>query len=111
MITETLTVSRGKTDSMSKRTNTPHSVQGVLAWGTGSRSTGRFNSDLGNKESSSMTAQLYVRRGSDVKARDRIIRSNGEKYSVVGHSLWDQRNPLTGHDMGWAVFQLESANE
>ena len=55
-------------------------------------------------------AEMYVRRGADVQARDRIIRSNGEKYVVSGHSLWDQVHPHTGRDFGWMMFQLESAN-
>lgn len=110
MVTETLTVSRGKTDSMSNRSNTAHTVEGVLAWGIGSRGSGRFRFDIDRQESASVTARLYVQRGADVQARDRITRANGQAYAVVGHSLWDQQNPLTGHDFGWMTFEIVSTD-
>lgn len=104
MITETLTVSRGSTDKMSKRTtDATHSVEGVFSWG-------RYRSDWDGRESAATTTELYVERGADVKARDRIARTNGEKYVVVGHPMWDQGQPQTGHDFGYMVVQLESAN-
>lgn len=110
MKTETLTVERGKTDVMSQRSNTSHTIQGVFGWGTGSRSTGRFDVDLDRRESSSVTAQLYVKRGTDLQARDRVLRANGQEYAVVGHSMWDQDSPLTGRNFGWTVYQVQSTN-
>jgi hypothetical protein len=108
--TEKLTVARGKTDSMSNRANATHTVDGFFSWGYGSRGTGRYKIDLDHKESSIVTAQLWVKRGSDVKARDRITRANGQQYAVVGHSMWDQDNPLTGHNFGWTLFEVISTN-
>lgn len=104
MKTETLTVERGKTDAMSNRSNIPHTVQGFFAWGD------RFSEDYNHRESASISPKLYVRRGSDVKARDRIVRSNGQAYAVIGHSLWDQDSPLTGRDFKWMLFQVESTD-
>lgn len=110
MRTETLTVQRGKTNAMSNRSNTSHTVQGFFAWGSSGSSTGKFNIDYDHRESAGVTAQLYVRRGSDVQSRDRILRSNGQEYAVIGHSMWDQDSPLTGSNFGFMLFQVESAN-
>lgn len=101
MITEQITVRRGATDAMSERANTTHTVQGIFAWS-------RHTDDTDRRESASTTVQLYVRRGADIQARDRLTRTNGEAYRVVGHSMWDQASPYTGKDFGWKVFQLES---
>jgi hypothetical protein len=104
-MTETLTVSRGATDKYAERTTTEtHTVEGVFAWS-------RFTDNKRDRqESASTTVDLYVPRGSDVEARDRITRSNGETYAVVGHAMWDQDHPVTGRDFGWMVFQLQSTN-
>lgn len=103
-MTETLTVSRGATDKYAQRTTTEtHTVQGVFAWHG-------FTADHDRQESAKTTAELYVARGSDIQARDRITRPNGEKYAVVGHSMWDQPHPMSGHDFAWCVFQVQSIN-
>lgn len=100
---------RGATDNMSKRIEVANgTVQAVFAWGSGARGTGRFGSVNTHKESASITANVYVPRGSDVKARDRLVRANGEKYVVVGHPLWDQASPFTGRDFGYMLLQVES---
>lgn len=110
MHTETVTVDRGETDKTGKRTSEgTHNVEAIFGWSSGRANT-RFRSRDGRQESFSLMAEMYVRRGADVQARDRIIRSNGEKYVVSGHSLWDQVHPHTGRDFGWMMFQLESAN-
>jgi hypothetical protein len=108
--TEKLTVRRGKTDAMANRVNTTHTVDGFFAWGSGARSSVHFDADYDRRESAAVSTELYVRRGADVRARDRIERFNGEVYSVVGHVLWDQDSPLTGHNFGWAIFNVESVN-
>lgn len=110
MKTETVTVERGATDAMSNRTNTNHTIGVIFEWGTGTRSTGRFALDRDHRESATVTARIFVKRGTDVQARDRILRSNGQEYIVVGHSMWDQANPITGHDFGYMTFQVTSAS-
>ncbi|OMC55375.1 hypothetical protein A5747_13360 [Mycobacterium sp. IS-836] len=95
---------------MSNRVNTTHTVEGFFGWGYGARGTGRYRFDLDHKESATVTAQLWVKRGSDVKPRDRILRSNGQEYAVVGHSMWDQDSPITGRDFGYTLFQVVSTN-
>lgn len=108
---ETLTVLRGATDAMSNRVVTAiGSVEAIFAWGSGARGTGRFGSVAKRDESASITANVYVPRGSDVQARDRLIRNNGEEYAVVGHPLWDQLSPFTGHDFGYMVLQVQATN-
>ena len=110
MVTETVTVYRGDTDNRGNPNKTVHgTVHGVFAWGSG-RSSGRFSGGAKRSEGAVISAEFYVPRGTDLKARDRVLRSNGEKYAVVGHGLWDQIEPLGGYDFGWVAFQLESAN-
>ncbi|AXH67816.1 head-tail adaptor [Mycobacterium phage Bromden] len=108
---ETLTVYRGATDNRGNPNKQVHgTVKGVFAWGPGT-STNKFGRDRNFKgESSSLTAELYVKRGADLKARDRIERANGEQYSVVGHASWDQGHPFDGFDFGYMVFQVEAVN-
>ncbi|ANR90489.1 hypothetical protein [Mycobacterium avium] len=112
MITETLTIYRGATDKYGEPNKQPHgAITGVLAWGTSGKSSAKFNlSNDKSGESAGVTAQLYVKRGADLKPRDRIQRTNGEQYAIVGHSLWDQASPMTGRDFGWMTFQIESTN-
>ncbi|SHT52912.1 Uncharacterised protein [Mycobacteroides abscessus subsp. abscessus] len=111
MVTETVQVFRGDTDKYGNPNKTPHgTAQVVFAWGSGKQS-GRFRGTRsGRDEATVITAELFVARGTDLKARDRIVRSNGEKYAVVGHQMWDQVEPLSGYDFGWMSFQVESAN-
>lgn len=111
MVTETVQVFRGDTDKYGNPNKTPHgTAQVVFAWGSGRSSGARYRPSRAKDESTVMTAEIYVQRGTDLKARDRIVRSNGEKYAVVGHQLWDQVEPLSGYDFGWMSFQVESAN-
>jgi hypothetical protein len=110
---ETLEVTRGDTDKYGNPNKTPHgSIKGVFAWGPGT-GTNKFSAGAlanGRSESRSLTAELYVKRGTDLKARDRIKRANGEVYAVVGHAAWDQAHPFDGFDFGYAVFQVEAVN-
>ena len=109
MITETLTVYRGATDKMGNVNRPIHgTVQGVVAWGQGT-GTGRYSDASGFKgEANNFTAQLFVPRGTDLANRDRIKRGNGDQYRIIGNAAWDQPHPMTGHDFGWTVFQMES---
>ncbi|ALA48429.1 head-tail adaptor [Mycobacterium phage Lolly9] len=108
---ETLTVTRGDTDKYGNPNKEAHgTVKGIFAWGPGT-STNKFGRDRNFKgESNSLTAELYVKRGSDLKARDRVQRANGELYAVVGHAAWDQNDPFGGYDFGYMVFQVEAVN-
>lgn len=110
MVTETVQVFRGDTDKYGNPNKTPHgTAQVVFAWGSGRRAD-RFQSSRGKDEAATVSVQLFVERGTDLKARDRIVRSNGEKYAVVGHQMWDQVEPHGGYDFGWMIFNAESAN-
>lgn len=109
MISESVTVYRGDTDKYGNPTKAPHgSVSGVFAWGTGSSSYRAFPDHAGKRESTRAIADLYVPRGTDLTARDRIKRANRDEYVVVGNPLWDQPHPVTGHNFGWMVFQVEA---
>jgi hypothetical protein len=96
---------------MLKRTESVNgTVEALFSWGAG-RGSGRFRSSVSDRaESAKILADVYVPRGSDLQARDRIVRANGEKYVVVGHALWDQAAAFTGHNFGWMQFQVESTN-
>lgn len=103
--TESLTVYRGDTDKYGNPTKQEHgTVQGVLVWGTTQPST-----PVGERgESASTGAELYVAKGTDLRAKDRVKRANGDTYRVIGGAQWDQPHPVTGRDFGWQVFRLES---
>lgn len=105
MIGETLTVDRGRTDSRGNRVTTgTHTITGCLSWGTWSRTPGQ------RADTSKGSVELYVRKGADVQHRDRITRADGQVFAVVSPATWDGLNPLTGHDFGWVVYQLDAAN-
>lgn len=109
MITETVTVYRGGTDKMGNTNRAEHgTIQGVFAWGQGA-STGRHSASSGFKgEDSDFTGQVFVKRGTDLKDKDRLKRANGDEYRVIGNASWDQLQPQTGHDFGYMVFQVEA---
>jgi hypothetical protein len=108
---ETVTVYRGDTDRKGNVTkNSSGTVSVAFAWGTSGRSTGRFDSSNERQESADITSQIYVPKGVDVQPRDRIERSNGERYSVIGHPLWWQPNELEVFGGVWVVFQVEAMN-
>ncbi|WP_099024459.1 hypothetical protein [Mycolicibacterium palauense] len=102
---ESLTVYRGDTDRYGNPNKTVHgTVQGVLSWGSTQPST-----PVGGRgENASTGAELYVPRGVDVKARDRIERASGDTYRVVGGAQWDQDHPVTNRNFGWVVYRLEA---
>lgn len=105
MTGESVTVYRGATDKMGNPNKASHgTVTGVFAWGSARRDKS-FRGD-----SHAFLAELYVLRGADLQARDRIKRANGEEYAVVGHSKWDQVHPFDDFDFEWMVFQLEAMN-
>jgi hypothetical protein len=108
---EPVTVIRGENDRKGNANRTPQAVVDVaFAWGTSGRSTGRYTSSNDRQESADITSQVYVPYGEDVRARDRIERSNGERYSVIGHPLWWQPNELEVFGSRWVVFQVEAMN-
>ena len=102
---ETVTVYRGETDRKGNTIKEPHgTVDAAFGWGSWSRSRSDF------QESADTNPQVYVASGSDLRARDRIERANGERYSVIGHPLWWQPNELEVFDNVWVVFQVEAMN-
>ena len=103
MIGETLTVSRGHTDARGNRVTTgTHTIAGVLAWGTWSRNPNQ------RAESAKGDAQLYAAKGTDLRQRDRVSRGSGQTFAVVAGPHYDGLHPLTRHDFGVAVYQLEA---
>lgn len=49
--------------------------------------------------------QIFVPRGSDVKAGDEIV-LGGHTYVIVGGARGDQDQPFTGDDFGWVSYTL-----
>ena len=108
---ETLTVYRGGTDKYGNPNKSKGSdVDGVFAWASGATGTRWSQGSVSKADSSSAQIELYVKRGVDLRARDRVVRSNGEQYAVVGRASWDQDFPFDGYDFGYVVFQLEAMN-
>lgn len=112
-MTETITVHRGATTNTGARENGPtHTVEGLFAWSNSGRSSSRYTPNSGRQESAQITAQLYVPRGADVQARDRLARANGQGYAVVGHALWGEDFPFDEYgdaDLDdWVAFQVVS---
>lgn len=112
---ESLTVYRGTTDKRSNPNKEPHgTIEGIFAWGSSGKGSALFGLNNDRAESASVTAQLYVTRGTDLKARDRVQRANGEQYAIVGHQQWGEDFPFgDGYDDDvddLVVFQVESTN-
>jgi hypothetical protein len=105
---EPVTVYRGGTDRKGNPSKEPvGEVDVAFDWGSGlSRSMGEFD----RAESASGTPHVYVVKGSDLRARDRIERGNGERYSVVGHAVWEQPHEVAVFGNVWVCFKLESMN-
>lgn len=103
---EPLTVFRGPTDSKGNPNKQEHgTVSGVISWGAANPST-----PIGGRgESASTGAELYVPKGTDLKAKDRVKRASGQMYAVIAGPLWDQPHPLTGRRFDYVVYQLEAA--
>lgn len=102
LISETVEVYRGDVDRRGNGSKgLVSSVDVVFSWGDASRNSVRGDSaDFG--------PQIFVRSGADLRARDRIQRANGERYAVVGHSMWDSALEVFGDS--WMVFEVESVN-
>ncbi|RUP29750.1 MAG: hypothetical protein EKK51_18805 [Mycolicibacterium sp.] len=104
MVTETLSVYRGDTDkygNADKQLN--GTIQGVVSWGQYAR-----NGEKMRAESASVSVELFVKRGTDLKPRDRVVRADGQVFMVVGGSMWDQLHPMTGFDFGWTAYRLDA---
>lgn len=106
---EPLGVSRANTDRYGNRTETPVApISGSFEW-----ATPRWNSATANGRSNmdAETVRLYVERGTDLRARDVVLRANGEKYTVLGRAQWDQSYLAYGdYDFGYAIYALEAVN-
>ncbi len=86
-------------------------IEGLIGWGEGNGTGFRQAWSRLRGESNSVSATLFVRKGTDVKVRDRIVRSNGQAF-VVGPILWDQDEPFGGDPFldQDVVHQLEPFN-
>lgn len=105
---ETVTVYRGGTDRKGNVDKQPNGRVGVVfGWGSASIASG-FPGD--REDSTAFSAQVYVQRGADLQARDRIQRDNGERYAILGHPMWWQPNTLEVFGSEWVVFEVESMN-
>lgn len=104
---EVLSVFRGGTDRKGNSVKEQVGyVEALFDWGGMSRSMGDFD----RQESAVTKPTVFVVKGSDLMPRDRVERANGERYSVVGHALWDQSGELSIFGRVWVMFQLESMN-
>lgn len=98
---------RGDTDRKGNPNKIPNgSVEVVFSWGGMARSGGSFD----RQESATDSPQVFVAKGSDVRARDRLERGNGERYAVVGHPMWEQPDELDVFGQVWVVFDVEATN-
>lgn len=101
---EKLAVVRGGNDRYGNPNKAAHgTVEGVFAWGAGRR--GGFP----RADGATQSAELYVKRGSDLRAKDRVDRANGEQYAVI-RPAWDQDFPFDGYDFDYMVFSVELIN-
>ena len=107
---ETLQVIRGPSDKHGNAgKGAVHTVEGIFAWGTTGRATSKFAEQSERQESSTISVELYVRRTADVKQRDRLKRSNGQTYEVMGFPTWDADSALTGRDFQWKLLQVRAS--
>lgn len=106
--TERVTVYRGATDRKGNPSKEPvGEVEVAFDWGSG---LSRANGDFDRQESAAGSPHIFVAKGCDLKARDRVERANGERYSVVGHPVWEQPHEVPVFGQVWVVFKLESMN-
>lgn len=104
---ETVFLFRGDTDRKGNAVkDAVGTVDVLIAWAQRSASSGRFD----RAESAVVAPEMYVPKGSDVRARDRIERSNGERFAVVGRPVWDGPSEVEVFGGAWMVFHLESIN-
>lgn len=105
---ETVTVYRGGTDRKGNVDKQPYGTVGVVfGWGGASTTAGFPGS---REESTAFSAQVYAQKGADLRARDRIERSNNERYAILGHPMWLQPNGIEVFGSEWIVFEVESMN-
>jgi hypothetical protein len=60
------------------------------------------------EETAMRSTVIYCPRDAAVhlQARDRF-KLNGETYVVIGDRNWDEDSPVTGHDFGYYMMQVE----
>lgn len=105
---ESLALSRGNTDKYGERHKADAgTIEGIFAWTAPFKKAGIAN---GRSQDDGEVVQLYVKRDVDLRARDELVRANGQKYVVQGRAQWDQDHPYDGYDFGYKVFYLEALN-
>ena len=103
---EPVTVYRGETDRKGNVSKEPSGTANVVfAWGSWSRSGRSMRQD-----SADTSPQVFAVKGTDLRARDRIERANGERFAVIGHPSWDQPSELEVFGSVWVCFDVESMN-
>lgn len=80
----------------------------VFQWASAASVGLRFHTDKDFQETSSLSAVMFIPRDAAVspQSRDRI-KFNGELYQVVGEHAWDENHPVTDHDFGYYMLQVE----
>ncbi|MBS1696378.1 MAG: hypothetical protein JST91_29685 [Actinobacteria bacterium] len=58
------------------------------------------------EESASQTSTLFFPRGTDVRAKDRVV-MDGRLYRVVG-TAWDEDHPSTGRSFAYFAVAVET---
>lgn len=114
-MSESVQVYRGETDNKGNSNKVYVGTAVVtFAW-SGTRKVGSFSgrgAKAEHAESYSSTATVFADVGEDIRSRDRIVRSNGDRYYVAGVSTWGEDN-MFGYDEnidGVQVFMVESVN-
>ena len=59
------------------------------------------------RESETVTGELYVPIDADVLASDQMESPSGDVYSILGKPKWDQPHPMTGWSSGLKVVRLK----
>ena len=82
-----------------------------MQWASASTVGLRFQATDKFQETSQLNAVTFAPRHADLKlqARDRF-KLNNDTYQVIGDRAWDEEHPITGHDFGYYMVQVEMVN-
>ena len=53
---------------------------------------------------------LFVPRGADIVASDKVELPDGRLFRVQGKPMWDQLHPMTGTDFGYKLVRLREVS-
>lgn len=79
-----------------------------MQWASAASVGLRFQATTKFQETSQLNAVAFCPRHASLKlqAKDRF-KLNGETYQVIGDRAWDENHPVTEHDFGYYMVQLE----